>query len=87
VYAQYTVEVPDRAKVEQGMKTRGVPTAVHYPVPLHLQPVFADLGQGAGTFPVSESVGNRVLSLPMHPYLTEAQQAQVVDALKESVLG
>ncbi|HEY5760471.1 MAG TPA: DegT/DnrJ/EryC1/StrS family aminotransferase [Steroidobacter sp.] len=87
VYAQYTVEVADRAKVEQGMKARGVPTAVHYPVPLHLQPVFANLGQGVGTFPVSEAVGNRVLSLPMHPYLTEAHQAQVVNALKESVLG
>ncbi|WP_129645410.1 DegT/DnrJ/EryC1/StrS family aminotransferase [Peristeroidobacter agariperforans] len=87
VYAQYTVEVADRAKVEQGMKARGVPTAVHYPVPLHLQPVFANLGQGVGTFPVSEAVGNRVISLPMHPYLTEAQQAQVVAALKESVLG
>lgn len=87
VYAQYTVEVADRAKVEQGMKARGVPTAVHYPVPLHLQPVFANLGQGVGTFPVSEAVGNRVISLPMHPYLTEAHQAQVVNALKESVLG
>jgi len=87
VYAQYTVEVADRAKVEQGMKARGVPTAVHYPVPLHLQPVFSNLGQGVGAFPVSEHVGNRVISLPMHPYLTEEQQVQVVDALKESVLG
>ncbi|GFE81997.1 aminotransferase DegT [Steroidobacter agaridevorans] len=87
VYAQYTVEVADRAKVEQGMKARGVPTAVHYPVPLHLQPVFANLGQGVGSFPISESVGNRVISLPMHPYLTEAHQAQVVAALKESVQG
>lgn len=87
VYAQYTVEVADRAKVEQGMKARSVPTAVHYPVPLHLQPVFSNLGQGAGSFPLSEAAGNRVISLPMHPYLTEAQQAQVVAALKESVLG
>jgi UDP-2-acetamido-2-deoxy-ribo-hexuluronate aminotransferase len=87
VYAQYTVEVADRAKVEQGMKARGVPTAVHYPVPLHLQPVFANLGSGVGAFPVSEAVANRVISLPMHPYLTEAHQAQVVTALKESVLG
>jgi UDP-2-acetamido-2-deoxy-ribo-hexuluronate aminotransferase len=87
VYAQYTVEVADRAKVEQGMKTRGIPTAVHYPVPLHLQPVFANLGQGVGSFPVSEAAGHRVISLPMHPYLTEEQQAQVVAALKASVLG
>ena len=87
VYAQYTVEVANRAQVEQGMKTRGIPTAVHYPVPLHLQPVFANLGQGVGSFPRSEAAGNRVMSLPMHPYLTEELQAQVVKALKESVQG
>ena len=65
----------------------GIPTAVHYPVPLHLQPVFANLGQGAGSFPVAEAAGHRVISLPMHPYLTEAQQARVVAALKEAVCG
>lgn len=85
VYAQYTVEVADRPKVEAGMKARGIPTAVHYPVPLHLQPVFADLGQGAGSFPAAEDAAARVISLPMHPYLTEDQQVQVVRALKESV--
>jgi len=85
VYAQYTVEVPNRSKVEEGMKARGIPTAVHYPVPLHLQPVFAGLGQGEGSFPVSEAAGRRVISLPMHPYLTEDQQVRVVRALKESV--
>jgi UDP-2-acetamido-2-deoxy-ribo-hexuluronate aminotransferase len=87
VYAQYTVEVADRAKVEQGMKARGIPTAVHYPMPLHLQPVFAHLGLKVGSFPKSEAAGNRVISLPMHPYLSEAQQAQVVAALKASVLS
>lgn len=85
VYAQYTVEVPNRTRVEEGMKARGIPTAVHYPVPLHLQPVFANLGQGKGTFPHAEAAGDRVISLPMHPYLTEAQQVSVVKALKESV--
>jgi UDP-2-acetamido-2-deoxy-ribo-hexuluronate aminotransferase len=87
VYAQYTVEVAARDKVEQEMKKRGVPTAVHYPVPLHLQPVFAHLGAGIGSFPVSEAAGRRVISLPMHPYLTEEQQAWVVAALKASVLN
>ena len=86
VYAQYTVEVPNRAKVEEGMKARGVPTAVHYPVPLHLQPVFSNLNQGPGSFPVAEAAAARVISLPMHPYLTEAQQDQVVAALKDAVL-
>lgn len=85
VYAQYTVEVADRAKVEAGMKARGVPTAIHYPVPLHQQPVFANLGYGAGSFPVAEAAAARVISLPMHPYLTEDQQAEVVKALYEAV--
>jgi UDP-2-acetamido-2-deoxy-ribo-hexuluronate aminotransferase len=81
VYAQYTIEVNDRAKVEAGMKARGVPTAVHYPVPLHLQPVFGNLGHSDGDFPASEQAARRVLSLPMHPYLTEDQQTAVVQAL------
>jgi UDP-2-acetamido-2-deoxy-ribo-hexuluronate aminotransferase len=85
VYAQYTIEVSNRDQVEQAMKAQGIPTAVHYPVPLHLQPVFADLGQHAGAFPISEAAGRRVLSLPMHPYLTEAQQARVVQALRAAV--
>jgi UDP-2-acetamido-2-deoxy-ribo-hexuluronate aminotransferase len=87
VYAQYTIEVADRPKVEEGMKGRGIPTAVHYPVPLHLQPVFAYLGQREGAFPVSEAAAKRVISLPMHPYLTEEQQVKVVRALQEVVNG
>jgi UDP-2-acetamido-2-deoxy-ribo-hexuluronate aminotransferase len=86
VYAQYTIEVPNRGKVEAGMKARGIPTAVHYPVPLHLQPVFQQFGYGPGAFPVSEAAARRVLSLPMHPYLSEEQQVAVVRELKEAVL-
>jgi UDP-2-acetamido-2-deoxy-ribo-hexuluronate aminotransferase len=85
VYAQYTIEVANREKVEQSLKAQGIPTAVHYPVPLHLQPVFADLGLGTGAFPVAEAAGRRVLSLPMHPYLTEDQQARIVQALRAAV--
>ena len=86
VYAQYTVEVPARAQVEEAMKARGIPTAVHYPIPLHLQPVFANLGYRAGNFPVAERAGERVISLPMHPYLSEADQDRVVQALREAVI-
>ena len=68
------------------MKARDIPTAVHYPVPLHRQPAFACLGQGAGCFPVSEEAARRVISLPMHPYLTDEQQLTVIQALKDSVL-
>jgi UDP-2-acetamido-2-deoxy-ribo-hexuluronate aminotransferase len=86
VFAQYTVEVANRSKVEEGMKARGIPTAVHYPVPLHMQPVFANLNYAAGSFPVAEGAAQRVISLPMHPYLAEEHQVRVVHALKESVL-
>ena len=85
IYAQYTIEVEGREFVETRMKARGVPTAVHYPLPLHLQPVFERLGYRAGSFPVSEAAARRVISLPMHPYLSEADQVQVVSALQESV--
>jgi len=87
VYAQYTIEVDDRARFEARMKELGVPTAVHYPVPLHLQPVFAGLDQGVGSFPVSEAAARRVISLPMHPYLTPEQQHNVVTAVRKALTG
>ena len=79
------VEVEQREIVETSMKALGVPTAVHYPLALHMQPVFKHLGYSEGSFPLSESAARRVISLPMHPYLTDAQQVQVVDALAEAV--
>jgi UDP-2-acetamido-2-deoxy-ribo-hexuluronate aminotransferase len=85
VYAQYTIEVDDRDAFESRMKELGVPTAVHYPKPLHLQPVFAHLGQKEGCFAAAEAAANRVISLPMHPYLTEADQSKVVRAVREAV--
>jgi len=84
-WAQYTIEVDDRAAVEKSMHAAGIPTAVHYPMPLHLQPVYASLGIGPGRHPVSERVADRVLSLPMHPYLAPEQIARVCDAVKAAV--
>jgi UDP-2-acetamido-2-deoxy-ribo-hexuluronate aminotransferase len=85
VFAQYTIEVHDRAAVEASLKQAAIPTAVHYPVPLHLQPVFADCGYGAGSFPVAEAAARRVISLPMHPYLTDEQQRSVVEAVRTAL--
>jgi UDP-2-acetamido-2-deoxy-ribo-hexuluronate aminotransferase len=85
VYAQYTIEVENREFFETRMKALGVPTAVHYPLPLHLQPVFEHLGQRQGAFPVSEAAARRVISLPMHPYLTEEHQRTVLDAVRQAV--
>ena len=85
VFAQYTIEVEQREIVETRMKALGVPTAVHYPLALHMQPVFAHLGQKEGSYPHSEGAARRVISLPMHPYLTDEQQQAVVNALAEAV--
>lgn len=85
VYAQYTIEVEDRAQVQEKLKAAGVPTAVHYPVPLNLQPAFSGLGQGEGSFPHSEAAARRVISLPMHAYLDVATQERIVAAVKSAV--
>lgn len=85
VYAQYTVEVEEREQVQAKLKQKGIPTAVHYPVPLNLQPAFAGLGQPAGSFPLAERAAHRVMSLPMHPYLDERQQNEIVAALAAAV--
>ncbi len=71
VYAQYTIEVDEREAFQQEVKSFGIPTTVHYPEALHLQPAFANLGGKAGDFPVAESAASRVVSLPMHAYLSE----------------
>jgi UDP-2-acetamido-2-deoxy-ribo-hexuluronate aminotransferase len=85
VYAQYTVQVNNRVDIQKKLGDLGVPTAVHYPLPLHLQPVFAGLGLQHGSFPVSEAASERVMSLPMHPYLTEEVLCQIVSVLREAI--
>lgn len=81
VYAQYTVQVPDREAVQVALKTTGAPTAVHYPMPLYRQPAFGDQENEVADFPYCEAASERVLSLPMHPYLTESEQRRVAGAL------
>ena len=80
-YAQYTMRCADRIAMEQRLKAAGIPTAVHYPVSLHQQPAYAHFFPGA-SFPVSEVLAREVLSLPMHPYLDEATQRRIVDAVR-----
>jgi len=82
VYAQYTIRLPDRDKAAERLKAKGIPTAVYYPKCLHEQPVFASLGYKWGDFPESEKASREVLSLPMHPFLTEKDQDFVIEALK-----
>jgi UDP-2-acetamido-2-deoxy-ribo-hexuluronate aminotransferase len=69
-FAQYSVRVKDRDEVQAKLKEKGIPTAVHYPMPLHLQECFEYLGYKQGDFPISEMVSYEIMSLPMNPYLT-----------------
>lgn len=84
-WAQYTIEVDDRAAVERSLHAAGIPTAVHYPTPLHQQPLYAGQPVAAGSFPHAERAAARVLSLPMHPYLEPRQIEQVANALKAAL--
>lgn len=85
VYAQYTIEVNDRDNFQQLMQDAGIPTAVHYPIPLHQQTAMAYLGYSAGDLPYSEKASQGVISLPMHPYLQEEEQMNVVKAVKNAL--
>ena len=76
-YAQYTIQVENRSDVQAKLKEAGIPTAVHYPIPLNKQPAVAD---GSIELPVGDQIAERVMSLPMHPYLTEDEQLVVVSA-------
>jgi len=67
--------------VQTKLKEAGVPTAVHYPMPLHLQECFAYLDYKEGTFPVAERVSSEILSLPMNPYLGEEEMSYLVKEL------
>lgn len=90
IWAQYTVQLApgtNRAAVAAAMKAKGIPTAVHYPKGLHRQTAFSGLGYRTGDFPVTEDAAARVLSLPMHPYLEEKQQRDVIAALIHALAG
>jgi len=82
VWAQYSVLSPERSRWQEKLKAAGIPTAVYYPLPLHLQPAFAHLGYRAGDFPVSERVSREIFSLPMHPYLSRSQQAEITGVFR-----
>lgn len=86
VYHLYVVRVPDRDRVRDQLQASGVGTGIHYPIPLHLQNAYRSLGYRNGDFPVSERVASEVLSLPMYPQLSLAQQQYVADKVLESVV-
>jgi len=81
VWHLYVVRVPERNRVLAALNASGIPAAIHYPTPLHLTGAFAHLNYGPGDFPVAEKVTEEILSLPMHPHLSETQQERVVETL------
>ncbi len=81
-WAQYTIEHDNRDALAAHLKAQGVPTAIYYPIPIHMQDVYAAYPKAPGGLPVTEAIRNRVLSLPMHPYLSEADQDRVIEAIR-----
>lgn len=81
VYNQYSILADKRDELATHLQARGVPTAIYYPVPLHMQEAFGYLGYRKGDFPVSESLCNRILSLPIFPEMTAEERAQVIEGV------
>lgn len=84
VFAQYTIMVDDRDRVQAALEASGVPTAIHYPTPLNEQPAYRDISV-FGPLPNAERAAARVLSIPMHAYLDEATQDRIADAVAAAV--
>jgi UDP-2-acetamido-2-deoxy-ribo-hexuluronate aminotransferase len=82
VFAQYSIQTPKRNDLMNFLKAAGIPTAIHYPKPLHLQTVFAHLQYRQGDFPITEQIAEQIMSLPMHPYLTKEEQDFIIDQIR-----
>jgi dTDP-4-amino-4,6-dideoxygalactose transaminase len=87
VYQTYVIRADRRDDLQRHLAARGVDSKVHYPVPLHLQEAARELGYGKGDFPVTERLATEILSLPIYPELTEAQQEAVVAGVRSFYTG
>jgi dTDP-4-amino-4,6-dideoxygalactose transaminase len=88
VYHQYTLRIlgrPGRDAVQTGLKERGILASVHYPLPVHLQEAARGFGFQPGDFPIAERLAREVLCLPVHPFLSDADQDRVIAAVRELV--
>jgi dTDP-4-amino-4,6-dideoxygalactose transaminase len=86
VWHLYVVRVPRRDDVLRKLNAAGIGAGIHYPVPIHLQGAFAGLGHQRGDFPVAEAAADEILSLPLYPHITAAQQERVVEALRAALV-
>jgi dTDP-4-amino-4,6-dideoxygalactose transaminase len=85
VYHVYTLRSGDRDGLQAALAAEGIQTGIHYPVPVHLQPAYADLGYGTGAFPQAEAAAKQVLSLPLYPELPFEAVAEVARAVRQAV--
>jgi len=85
VYAQYTIQVDNREQLQDKLKEACIPTSVHYPITLNLQPVFAKFNQLEGSFPIAEQIAKKVMSLPMSAWLEKEQQDKVINTLEKTI--
>ena len=83
-WAQYSVLHPEREKIIEKLKEAGIPVAIYYPKPIHIQESFADLGHKANDFPVSMNVAKQIFSLPMYPYLGKDDQDRIIEVIKNA---
>jgi len=82
-FAQYSIRVQNRDELQTKLKEQGIPTAIHYPMPLHLQECFTYLGYKEGDFPIAERVSNEIMSLPMNPYLTDDEIEYIIEKVTQ----
>jgi len=86
VYYVYAVRSQARDELQQWLKARGVESGIHYPIPVHLQPAYSDLGYRKGDFPHAELAAEQVLSLPLYPELRPEQRARAIEAVRDFAL-
>ena len=84
-WAQYSILTDRRDELAAWLKTKGIPTAVYYPRPMHLQTAYQQFGAGAGSLPVSEKLAERILSLPIHPFMDDATADRIGAAIREAL--
>ena len=84
-WAQYTITTDRRADVQAALNEAGIPSAIYYPKPMHLQAPYLPYGGGEGSLPVSESICHQVMSLPMHPYLRDDDARRIADVIRKAL--
>ena len=84
VYHMYSLQNPRREEIIRRLTDEGIPSGVYYPVPMHLQKVFADLGYKEGDLPIVEKICDEVFAVPVFPELTDEEQGRIIEILKEA---